>query len=487
MSATDLLLGFGETSLAVAALILLVLIIRRPFARAFGARAAYALWLAPVARLFLPELNVLAPPAVVETIFIPAGIAATPLQAAPPGIDWIALCAAIALFLWVTVAFAWVAIRLEDQRRAMRHAIEQSAPASASLQHEAAEIARELGLRRCPAVRLYADETGPLVMGLLRPCVFLPASFDTTFNARERRLALAHEFAHIARGDLTASFAALVLQAVQWPNPLAHIAGKAFRSDQEAACDAYVLARCGGPKSAGAYASAIMKSVRGSETAYGLSLGHPLKERLMLLRTPASMARRIIGGVGAAALITAGLAATASYGYAAAEKDDDVVFEEKKKVIKEKRVLVFTGVEDEVIFDDVVVGDRVRVMEFDDGDGQQRVIRIHGEDHGDGEDVMKWVSTGNGNTWTSAGCIHEGDEGEPVMLEYKDEAGDDENKFVYHTVICLTGEEAKPENRAAALEKAISDMEKRAEQEESQRRKMIESLRKQAKELEKKD
>ena len=204
---------------------------------------------------------------------------------------------------------------------------------------------------------------------------------------------------------------------------------------------------------------------------------------MLLKNSNPSLVRRVVGGVGAAALIAAGLAATASYGYAANDDEQEVIVETDANVVTKKRVLVFTGVEDEVIFDDVVVGDRVRVMQFDDGEGEHRVIRVHGDGDSD-EDVMKWVSKGDAGSWSDAGCIQADGDGEPVMLEFKDESGDDENKSVYHTVICLTGEEAKPENRAAALEKAITEMEDRAKEEEARRKKMIKSLRKQAKELE---
>jgi len=47
-----------ETGIAVSLLIVLVLIIRRPFARIFGARAAYALWLLPFIRLIMPEVTI---------------------------------------------------------------------------------------------------------------------------------------------------------------------------------------------------------------------------------------------------------------------------------------------------------------------------------------------------------------------------------------------------------------------------------------------
>ncbi|MDP1556448.1 MAG: M56 family metallopeptidase, partial [Hyphomonas sp.] len=45
-----------ETLLAVSVLILVVLMLRRPVARQFGAGVAYLLWAIPVVRLFLPPL-----------------------------------------------------------------------------------------------------------------------------------------------------------------------------------------------------------------------------------------------------------------------------------------------------------------------------------------------------------------------------------------------------------------------------------------------
>src|SRR3546814_6584819 len=56
-----------------------------------------------------------------------------------------------------------------------------------------------------------------------------------------RVLAIDHELAHHRHGDLWANAAALVLLAAQWFNPFAWRAIRAFRFDQEAACDARVL------------------------------------------------------------------------------------------------------------------------------------------------------------------------------------------------------------------------------------------------------
>ena len=51
---TDWLLG---TLLATTGLIVLVLLIREPVRRHFGARVAYGLWLIPAARLLMPTLT----------------------------------------------------------------------------------------------------------------------------------------------------------------------------------------------------------------------------------------------------------------------------------------------------------------------------------------------------------------------------------------------------------------------------------------------
>ena len=334
MTAIDIVRWLGETSLAVSILILLVLIIRKPFAKAFGARAAYALWLAPAARPFLPELKLLQAPEPVAHLAFGAQPSvwtfetAAPLMAAPPSYDVWSLTAAAALVLWATVAFAWFNIKLESQGAFMRRMTAASKPAPEPTQRQADEIARRFGLKRAPQVRIGDDnETGPCLIGLVRPVIFLPAGFERDYSDAERRLALAHEIAHVARGDMAAALAALALQALQWPNPLAHLCLRAFRTDQEAACDAYVLARFGGDAAAsGDYAAAILKSVRmgTNAPAYGLSLAHPVKERLMLLKTPKkSPLRLVIGAVAVAAFTAASLAGTASYGYAPDDDDGD--------------------------------------------------------------------------------------------------------------------------------------------------------------------
>ena len=56
MSAEMVMQAWGDTMVTTAALVLAVLMIRKPFARHFGPQLTYMLWLVPALRLVLPPL-----------------------------------------------------------------------------------------------------------------------------------------------------------------------------------------------------------------------------------------------------------------------------------------------------------------------------------------------------------------------------------------------------------------------------------------------
>lgn len=86
---------------------------------------------------------------------------------------------------------------------------------------------------------IYECETveSPFILGVIRPRIYLPyAMSDDT-----REHALAHERAHIARGDHIWKFAAFVLLSVYWFNPLLWLAYYLLCRDIEFACDEKVV------------------------------------------------------------------------------------------------------------------------------------------------------------------------------------------------------------------------------------------------------
>ncbi|MBY0423825.1 MAG: M56 family metallopeptidase, partial [Parvularculaceae bacterium] len=246
MAAADWLSWLTETTLATSVLIALVLLLRRPVARRFGAEAAYLLWLAPALRFVFPELAILPAPTgdVFAASAAAAAVDATAFAAAPDtGASQTTNISLALVALWALGAAAFALGQFGAQHAFRKRLLAASRPAPQDLLAEATTVAWRRGYKQGFDLRVAADETGPLVTGFLRPLIVVPASFAARLSSHERQMALAHEFAHVARGDLYAALAATLLRALQWFNPLAHVAWRTFRADQEAACDALVLRR----------------------------------------------------------------------------------------------------------------------------------------------------------------------------------------------------------------------------------------------------
>ena len=294
-----------ETGIAVSLLITLVLIIRRPFAKMFGARAAYALWVLPFIRLVMPEVTIprifprVANNALPETalskdmVLTPEILAA--LQAEPTLMSQAEpYILPTILGLWAIGAVIFFLYHWTRQVSYMDQLTYASEPAN-HIRQALASAARATGLKRIPQVRISDEKAGPLVAGFLRPIVILPDNFMTAFTPQQRHYALMHEFMHIKRGDIWVALAWLGFRAVNWPNPLVHYAAKHFRSDQEAACDASVLNAMGDTKEAAAgYAETLIHAAKTAisdgraspqPSQLALTIHHPLKERLMILGT----------------------------------------------------------------------------------------------------------------------------------------------------------------------------------------------------------
>jgi TonB family protein len=153
--------------------------------------------------------------------------------------------------------------------------------------------------------RAQSPQVGPAVVGVLRPRIVTPSDFEARFAADERELILAHEGVHLRRGDAAVNALACAVQCLCWFNPLAHLAARLMRIDQELACDARVIGRF--PQARRTYAELLLKT---QIAAQPLPLGchwppgarHPLKQRIAMLKSPLpEAAMRGVGGAVAAA------------------------------------------------------------------------------------------------------------------------------------------------------------------------------------------
>jgi bla regulator protein blaR1 len=263
----------ADTVLWTGLLIALVLVVRRPVARNFGPQVAYALWALPFARLLLPPAVLPAVPAVAPLVMVPSGTgeglapvmlasALTPeLTPAPAPFPWVALLVAV----WAAGALAFLLMRVVTYHRMRRLLLAD---------------AREMG--RSGRVRLVETPavSSPVAFGVIDQVVALPLHFMDRADRQARELALAHELSHHQAHDLLANMAAQLLLALHWCNPVAWLGWRAMRQDQEAACDARVMA-------------GRSRADRACYAALIVSYAAPRDSRLMTLATP--MAGPILG------------------------------------------------------------------------------------------------------------------------------------------------------------------------------------------------
>ena len=268
-----------EMLAATALLMVLVLVLRRPVARLFGARAAYALWLAPALRFLLPPIG---PAVEAPAGWSDAGAAvATAIAMAP--VESALGSGKILLWLWLGGAALFLAFHLIFYRRFLIAALAGATPVTHSGIDDAAILSSD-------AV------AGPAASGLLVRRIFVPRDFSDAFSTEERRLAIAHEVLHHRRFDLWASAAALIALALHWFNPLAYAAHRAFRRDLELACDAHLLSRADASMRQ-AYAHTILRCVARPVplSICALTDHDELKGRIMMMSKDHSKARRVAG------------------------------------------------------------------------------------------------------------------------------------------------------------------------------------------------
>lgn len=261
------LLNWGlRTGVVIAGLIGLILLLRRPFAKWFGAEATFLLWSLPLIRLCLPDMYL---PAKEAGVFLPydnfpiwgdEGMARLPeavpaVNAAiptPPGEVPFGpeLIIPSIVIVWLGGAVLWLGFHLVQHIRYGRLLRHVSADCSSALDPIIRRAAQLAGLKTLPHIKVAPKNIGPLVTGLINPIVILPKDFAQDYSPEAQRLSLVHEFAHVKRCDLWSAFAALLFRALHWYNPLVHYAARSFRADLEAACDSYTLSKFAGDDAA---------------------------------------------------------------------------------------------------------------------------------------------------------------------------------------------------------------------------------------------
>ncbi|HWA82456.1 MAG TPA: M56 family metallopeptidase [Fimbriimonadaceae bacterium] len=242
---TPFLLSFlvRSTLLGVLGLAVIALVRRRP--AAFQHAIAVGIIAAMVA---LPFLASVIPTHVVQVDSSPDSLvyltATTTPSFAPPAaptaqsIDWTPLVG----YIWLAVS-AILLLRV-----------------AAGLAGLARRVRRSQAVPIPARMRVAEDPSGtvPLMVWLGRPTVLLPPTWSEWPVERLERV-LAHEEAHVDRGDWFTQLLLLIATAMLWPNPFAHFFAKRARVFAEHAADDRVLAAGAEPSR---YASDLLEIAR---------------------------------------------------------------------------------------------------------------------------------------------------------------------------------------------------------------------------------
>ncbi|MBD8874404.1 M56 family metallopeptidase [Rhodanobacter sp. DHB23] len=262
--ASTLLERLAWTSLQAAVLVVAVALLIRALPR-LPAAARCALWWLVGLQVVLGlcwqapiRLPLLAPPAVAEApiavvqtatdidhaavhrmaVHITMPTAAGTSRDTPPG--WLSSHWRTTLIgAWLLLLLAQLPALLRAYRIARRLRRNASATTDAGLQMRCARQAHTLGLRRAPSVLASPEIASPQVSGGWRPVVLWPAR--DALDEDEAALALAHELAHLKRGDLLFGWVPALAARLFFFHPLLRWAMREYAINREAACDALAV------------------------------------------------------------------------------------------------------------------------------------------------------------------------------------------------------------------------------------------------------
>lgn len=249
-------------SLACSALLLPLLLCAGRLQSRYTAHTLYFVWLLLALRLVLPiQLPAARPAVMLEAPAYQVELSRIPRQAAEPltepveGADtaaprehtappsapaartvsvtailaWVWLCAAVCLPL------AQGTVYLLARASLLRRAV----PADGAWEETLERVRGELGVKRSLPVRVTGEVRSPMVLGLFRPVLLLPAR---PFAAGEREVMLRHELYHLKRHDVAYKLLLLAAADLHWFNPLVWWMYRAAGQNLELCCDEQVVA-----------------------------------------------------------------------------------------------------------------------------------------------------------------------------------------------------------------------------------------------------
>lgn len=318
-------------SLSGAALILLIVIIRRTAFKRLSKRTLTVLWLIAAVKLLVPfnhctdALAKAYPDGTSETVAVEErAVFSNPINIALER-EFVGTAVYVWLFGAVFAASLAVFLHIINRRR-----FACALPCG----YDISELKKAYGIRRRVRLRVSDRADAPFTYGIFAPVVVLPKNISEAHIENVLR----HELAHIKRCDVLFRSLLTVCAAVHWFNPLVWIMLALAVRDTELACDETAVRR--GKAVPLEYALTLigMEERRGPAVSLGFS-GGSLEQRIREIMRRDKTVRKGFGGAAAILLSAAAAAfvnaavvsfdgtdeAAASETYSVYEADDSVM------------------------------------------------------------------------------------------------------------------------------------------------------------------
>lgn len=129
-------------------------------------------------------------------------------------------------------------------------------------------LCRRMGITRAPRALWSRHIASPVSWGLHRATILLPQSWSSASDSRLEH-ALAHELAHVRRGDWIWHLFSAATAALCWWNPVVRWAVRRHAEQVEIGCDQIAVAHC---SSAASYARSLLLAATSSGPTPALSM-----------------------------------------------------------------------------------------------------------------------------------------------------------------------------------------------------------------------
>ena len=166
--------------------------------------------------------------------------ASADLATAVRAINWSGV-GQISVLVWIAGSIGWFVAQLLGALR-LRAALKCATPAPDEVCELADQVARQLGLRRTPQLRVLIGINAPMLYGLgPRACIVLPSAVLQRLGTDAQTAILAHELGHFARRDHWVRMVELLATGLYWWHPAVWWTRRTLEAAEEQCCDALAV------------------------------------------------------------------------------------------------------------------------------------------------------------------------------------------------------------------------------------------------------